>query len=194
MKNDKNIFTPLGASNHSKGVREEHDFYATSPLAIHKLLDHESFSNAIWEPACGLGHLSEVLKLRGYNVYSSDLFYRGYSNQNSICDFLKQNYSLIADCDIITNPPYKNVTEFILKALDLVTTGHKVAMFLKLLTLEGQKRYEQIFSKQPPKTIYVFIKRVLCGKNGNFEGQSAICYAWFVWEKGFKGDPIIKWI
>lgn len=24
--------------------------------------------------------------------------------------------------------------------------------------------------------------------------SSAKCYAWFVWEKGFKGDPVIKWI
>ena len=194
MKNINKVFKPLGASNHCEEEREENDFYATDPIAIDKLLAYETFDDTVWEPACGLGHLSEALKLRGYNVYSSDLFYRGYSNQNSICDFLKQNYSLIADCDIITNPPYKKVTEFILKALDLVTTGHKVAMFLKLLTLEGQKRYEQIFSKYPPKTIYVFIKRVLCDKNGNFEGQSAICYAWFVWKKGFKGDPIIKWI
>ena len=40
-----------------------------------------------------------------------------------------------------------------------------------------------------------------CGKNGNFfkEGtdkidQGAVAYAWFVWEKDYKGDPVIKWI
>jgi hypothetical protein len=33
--------------------------------------------------------------------------------------------------------------------------------------------------------------------NGDFERYAkatAICYAWFVWEKGFKGDTIIRWI
>lgn len=25
-------------------------------------------------------------------------------------------------------------------------------------------------------------------------GGSAVAYAWFVWEKGFHGDTIIKWI
>lgn len=30
--------------------------------------------------------------------------------------------------------------------------------------------------------------------NGNFTGSSAVCYAWFVWEKGFKGDTTVKWI
>jgi len=39
----------------------------------------------------------------------------------------------------------------------------------------------------------------LCAKNAEFEamrkgGGSAVAYAWFVWEKGFKGDPSIKWI
>lgn len=23
--------------------------------------------------------------------------------------------------------------------------------------------------------------------------ENAIAYAWYVWEKGFTGDPIIKW-
>lgn len=33
--------------------------------------------------------------------------------------------------------------------------------------------------------------------NGDFEKynySSAICYAWFVWEKGYKGKPEIEWI
>ena len=32
--------------------------------------------------------------------------------------------------------------------------------------------------------------------DGNFEGMgsSAVAYAWFVWEKGFNGKPIIDWI
>ena len=31
--------------------------------------------------------------------------------------------------------------------------------------------------------------------NGDFDsiGGSAAAYAWFVWEKGFKGEPVIRW-
>jgi len=25
-------------------------------------------------------------------------------------------------------------------------------------------------------------------------GGSAVAYAWFIWEKGYKGDTIVKWI
>lgn len=36
----------------------------------------------------------------------------------------------------------------------------------------------------------------MCGFNGQFKENSgrAIAYAWYVWEKGFKGDPVIRWI
>ena len=83
------------------------------------------------------------------------------------------------DCDIITNPPYKYAKEFVEHALDLVTEGHKVAMFLKLTFLEGQGRRE-LFRNTPPQTVYVSSARLQCGKNGCFDGTSMVAYAWFV--------------
>lgn len=76
-----------------------------------------------------------------------------------------------------------------------VDTGRKVCMFLKVLFLETQKR-KQLFTKYPPKTIYISSSRINCAKNGDFKtyNQSAIAYAWFVWVKGYKGETIIKWI
>ena len=84
-------------------------------------------------------------------------------------------------------------------ALDLVNDGNKVYMFLKLTFLEGKARYKDLFSKYPPKVIYVFSERVMCAKNADFEGMkagggSAVAYAWFVWQKGWKGKPTIEWI
>ncbi len=33
------------------------------------------------------------------------------------------------------------------------------------------------------------------GKNGVFgKESSAVCYAWFVWEKGYTGLPQVDWI
>ena len=57
------IFTPLGASNHTKQEREKHDFYATSPDAIRLLMDRGGgkLPMVIYEPACGSGCLSEIL-------------------------------------------------------------------------------------------------------------------------------------
>ena len=68
-------------------------------------------------------------------------------------------------------------------------------MFLKIQFLEGQARKE-LFKKYPPKYVYVNSARQTCYINGNMEAKmsSASCYCWFFWQKGFKGEPIIRWI
>lgn len=199
--NGNSIYKTLGASNHTDKEREVNDFYATSPEAIDKLLEVENLYDYIWEPASGEGHLAKRLRERGFKVYASDIIKRSFK-LNEIKDFLKVSplcLSFSYDYDIVTNPPYKCAKEFVLKALSLVSEGRKVCMFLKLTFLEGKSRYKELFSKYPPKTIYVFSERIMCAKNGDFEGMkagggSAVAYAWFVWEKGFTGDTIVKWI
>ncbi len=190
--NSQSIFKQLGATSHTTEEREEHDFYATEPSAIDDLLKVERFDHNIWECAVGQGHLAERLTEYGYQVKCSDLINRGYLG-TEVLDFLQSNEKF--DGDIITNPPYKYCTEFILKALDSVKDGNKVAMFLKLTTLESQKRYDEIFKNYKPKTVYVFAKRKKCLKNGIDSGtSSAVCYAWFVWVKGEYNCTEIKWI
>ena len=151
----------------------------------------------MWECACGEGHLSKALESFGYNVYSSDVKNRGYGQ---IKDFLLTTAAPIeGDFDIITNPPYKYALEFVQKALELLPVGGCAYMFLKLTFCEGKKRYEQLFKQNNPKAIYCFSERVMCAKNGEFQrmkdgGGSAVAYAWFVWEKGYKGKTILEWI
>lgn len=194
--NANSIYKTLGASNHTDKEREEHDFYATDPIAVDKLYaTGELTCKNIWECACGEGDLSKRLEDFEYTVRSTDLIDRGYGESG--VDFLAQTEAF--NGDILTNPPYKYAMDFALKGLDLVEDGHKVFMFLKLTFLEGKKRFDELFSKYPPKKIYVFSQRVLCAKNGDFEGMkagggSAVAYAWYVWEKGYTGDTIIKWI
>ena len=189
---ERAVFRNLGASNHTDLEREKHDYYATDPTAIDDLLRVETFSNHIWECAVGQGHLAKRLEEHGYIVECTDIIDRGYPN-TEIVDFLKEKYYF--EGDIITNPPYKYCTEFILNALNSIPNGHKVAMFLKLQTLEGQKRYDEIYSKYPPKTVYVYSKRKKCFMNGIDDGKnSAVCYAWFVWVKGDYNCTELKWI
>jgi hypothetical protein len=192
--NSNSIFKTLGASSHTLNDRQGEDYYATEPKAAHLLLRLESFSNNIWECACGEGHLSKVFEDAGYIVKSTDLIDRGFGD-NGI-DFLGLE---VQDWngDIITNPPYKYAQEFIEKALQIIPIGNKVAMFLKLQFMEGKKR-KHLFITHPPKVIYVSSSRLLCAKNGEFKkmidgGGSAVAYGWFVWEKGFKGETVVKW-
>lgn len=82
-------FATLAASNHSKLNRADRDYYATEPRALELLLDLEKFDKLIWECACGGGHLSEVLKERGHEVFSTDIEDRGYEGQNLTINFLE---------------------------------------------------------------------------------------------------------
>lgn len=184
-------FATLAASNHAKNDREKNDFYATEPKATELLLEVETFDKNIWECANGKSHISKVLEDHGYHVWKTDLIERGYEDETM--DFL--NADITFDGDIITNPPFKCALPFVQKALDTIATGHKVAMFVKLLFLEGKAR-KKFFEENPPKTVYVSSSRLNCARNGEFENypSSSVCYAWFVWKKGYKGDTVIKWI
>lgn len=194
--NSKAIYSCHGASNHSDTEREVNDYYATPPSAVEMLLELENFSKSIMEPACGQGHIAEVLKSHGYTVCATDLVNRGYG----VCGVDFFNINEPTDMDIITNPPYSMAKEFVEHAMEIVTDGHKVAMFLKLTFLEGQGRRE-LFRKYPPKIVYVSTSRIGCAKNGEFKkdkngnlkADSAVAYCWYVWQKGFNGVPTLKW-
>lgn len=193
--NSNSIYKTLGASSHTDKERQKEDYYATEPKAGELLLKEELFSKNIWECACGEGHLSEVFRTHGYLVRSTDLIDRGYGD--GVMDFLSID-NLEWNGDIVTNPPYKYAQEFIEKSLQIIPIGNKVAMFLKIQFLESKGR-KNMFLLHPPKTIYISSSRLLCAKNGEFQkmkdgGGSAVAYAWYVWEKGFKGNTKIKWI
>ena len=85
--------------------------------------------------------------------------------------------------------------EFVKQALTIIEDGYNVVMFMRLQFLEGKAR-RSFFENNPPKYVYIFSDRIKCTNQNapHSLGSSAICYAWFVWQKGFTGDPIIKWL
>jgi len=191
MAGSAKVFKTIGSSNHTPDERAAHDYYATDPQAVEMLLALETFSPLIWESACGEGHISKVLAAHGHEVISTDLIYRGFGDPEPM-DFLIETFPDF-EGDIITNPPYSAGLEFVERALETVRPGGKVAMFLKVQFLEGKRRGE-LFAKTPPKTVYISRSRLACAKNADFSHiEKAIAYAWYVWEKGFTGDPVIKW-
>lgn len=60
LKNGEN--TKFSARDFRFPKRAAYEFYPTPPEATRALLSVESFDGAIWEPACGDGAISEVLK------------------------------------------------------------------------------------------------------------------------------------
>lgn len=198
--------TKLVGDNPERG-RVENDYYATPFNATEALLNalNESgetlSSDTILEPSAGEGHIVKVLKdFYPYNeIIANDIAYRSSRlgiDVNGGIDFL--NYEPHRKFDtIITNPPFALAQEFIEKALEL--SNHYVIMFAKIQLLEGDKR-RKMFDNSPLKYVYVFSKRVNPLRNGEATDEngkpwaSTMCFAWFVWEKDYEGEPIIRWI
>lgn len=187
---NKNSVLALSGVNRKPETRAFRDLYTTSREAVEKLLSVESFVK-IWEPACGLLHISNVLEEHGYYVWSTDIDSRGLDIPE--IDFLKCTGKW--DGDIVTNPPYSLAEEFVRKSLEMIQPNNKVAMLLRLQFLEGQKR-RKLFDEYPPFFVYVFSKRINCPKNGDLSKpqHSTMSFAWFVWRKGYQGPPCIRWI
>lgn len=186
----------------SKYGRAEHDFYATNPEAVERLLATGLFDDAkyILEPCVGMGHIADVLERHGKHVSGIDIVDRGYPD-TVINDFLTvPTLAPVFYFDtVITNPPFSLAVEFIERSFDFVKEGGYVAMFLKLAFLETKGRRE-FFKKYPPKYVYVFPDRMNTFRNGeetNEEGKAwatTMATGWFIWEKGFTGEPIIRWL
>lgn len=191
-KSSRNVFSTLGASNHATRDRADADLYCTHPVAVEKLLSLEKFSTDIWEPCCGLGHISDTLEAHGHNVRKSDIISR--REDIEVLDFLSEGNSETWHGDIITNPPYSHATPIIYKALDLLAEGQRLAMWLRILFLESLER-KKLFSIYPLEVVYISSKRIPCAMNGDFEhfSQSAQGYMWAIWRKGYKGETTIRW-
>lgn len=120
----------LGASNHSERERASGDFYATDPKAIPMLESVLPLRHKVWECACGAGHLAKELEARGHDVLATDLADRGFGLPG--WDFLgltPEQWEKVTewaggeDFDIVTNPPYKYATTFVVSALRYLPRG-----------------------------------------------------------------------
>ena len=193
---NKSIAMMVGASAHSQTEREKTDYYATDPVAIEKLLgayvkrDKETLDPLIWEPACGEGHLAKALKEEGYRVLSTDLVDRGYGDK---LDFLASKGEWCGD--ILTNPPFKVAEKFVRHGYERLKKGKRLLIFQRIHFLESSGRHK-LFKELPPKFVYIHSSRVGTAMNGDFErfNAKAMAYAWYVWEKGYKGETTVRWI
>lgn len=207
---NNNVFSTLGATNHSSGERQKEDYYATDPRFINHLLEKEPWLKnpdlKILEPSAGEGVLVDrFYELTGNKMDAYDLIAR----RDDIIeqDYFTANFSNKYDV-ILTNPPYLKDTaktttglaDYILKALKEVKVGGTVIMFLKTLHLESKVRYEKIFKNNPPSKLYIYSDRISCYKNNDTSlPQGAISYTIFMWcnkkeDGSFDKDTKLDWI
>ena len=172
----------LGINKHyNNDERAAGDYYTTDPNAVEQFLQTYKLPNrvgTIWECACGCGNISETLRKQGYDVFSTDLYDRGYGCTG--IDFL-QTKEVPEGCSVIlTNPPYGLSDEFVLHAMDILPPNGKYIALMNLSYLAGQKRYSSIYKKGYLHAIYIYPNRINCYKNNIPTGHSSpVNYAWF---------------
>jgi hypothetical protein len=164
------------------------DYYPTPSWATEALLQVEQFSKRIWEPACGDGAMAEVLLSYGHDVYSTDLYDRGYGVSGEDFTEATLEYS-----NIVTNPPFHSAQQFAERGIELAT--EKVALLLRLAFLESAHRAKTIFSVNPPARVWVFSERItFYPKDAIRRGSGTTAYAWFVWDKAATGKTELGWL
>lgn len=180
-----------------------HDMYPTPPQAVQALMSHVDLPHHIWEPCAGAGHISKVLKAHGRTVWSTDLRRYGYPLDEEPADYLTIRQANFCAEAIVTNPPYSLAAEFIEHSM---FHAPLVCMLMRLAFLEGGSvpgakarassvRRTRILDSSGLRLVLPFRNRLPMmhrrGWKGNKAG-SAVPFAWFVWERGYKDAPTIQ--
>jgi hypothetical protein len=158
------------------------------------LLQAEALPRFLWDPCCGTGTIVTELRTAGYDVVCSDLINYGIpitSPGYYGIDFLLEQRAPI-DCQgIVCNPPYKLAPAFVRHALKLVPF---TAMLLRLAFLESASRTDILEGGQLARVL-VFRRRLPMMHRHDWNGplaSNSIAFAWFVWRRGWNGNPEIK--
>jgi hypothetical protein len=169
------------------------DRYDTPPVAVHALLkiERELLRSVarIWEPAAGTGNIVRVLQVAGYEIIATDLNDRGCPDCIPGIDFLMPMMRFEGDA-IVTNPPFSLAEQFVELALERAPI---VMMLLRLAFMESERR-SHILDNGKLARVHVFAKRLPMMHRAGWEGRKAnsgMAFAWFVWDRGYKGPTTI---
>jgi len=156
--------------------RIKNDFVRTPKEVTELLLKFEDFEGEILEPCCGDGAISKVLMERKFNVKSSDKIDYGFGEKE---DLFKTNKK----CDnIITNPPFTQQQKVKKHLLFRARKKLVLLWYVKNLGNELETKTSKYLKK-----IYLINEKI------NWkETKLGWLFAWYVWDKSYNGDVIIK--
>lgn len=147
-----------------------------------------------WDPACGEGHMAEVMVEYIPEVVVSDVWDYGYGKVQDFLGTDPRDAGFAPGRLIATNPPFNAALQFQIAAR--AQAPLLIALLCRTAWVEGVDRYESLFAKDPPALIAQFVERVPMTKH-RWEpaGSTATAYAWFVWQPaGWLKETRFMWI
>lgn len=174
-------------SQHAR-ERWDSDYYVEPAWCVHLLFDTVHFYGSIHDPCCGGGTIPTVARERWLEATGSDLRKRRFGESG--IDFFTDNRPRR---NIVSNPPYKLLEQFIHHAL--AVAERKVAVVVRLPFLAGQNRLKTLYGVHHPRTVIVLSRRPsmppgdtdIPARNGTDD------YCWCVWQHGFEGPTELRW-
>lgn len=180
--------------------RHELDFYPTNQehvAAAFDLLPCDFAPKEILDPSMGYGVFGKEARLRypdawivGIDV-NPYLPHFNYHDWNIRGDMLEMAFDAPMFDLIISNPPYGVAESFVHRSLDLLHTGGWLVFLLRLSFAESVGRYKLFNYDARPHTV------AICSDRPSFTGNGktdASAYAYFCWQKGYKGDTKMTWV
>lgn len=170
---------------------DPYEDFPTPPWGTRALMEHivkprfNISQHTCLEPAAGSGHMAWTL-----GEYFTDVL--GVDIRDGF-DFLATDIRPRSYDWVITNPPFKHAEEFIHRALVIARSG--VAIFARSVFIEGQGRYQRLFSMFPPAYVCQFVERIALVKGRlDRHASTATAYSWFVWDINYTGKTEFLWI
>ncbi len=198
----------------AKTAPDSLDYFPTPPWATRAfckwLIERYGSLDVLsaWEPACGEEHMSNPLREFFEYVRASDIYQYGNNEIFNFSDVTEEDDNSVDW--LITNPPFSIAQQFIDDGLRVARKG--VAMLVRGAFLEGQDRYNELYSKNPPSHIIQYTERVCLlekrliqankpdpfnlDEDGNpRKASNATSYVWVVWVKDNPNpEPTFHWI
>ncbi len=172
------------------------DDFPTPPWAVRSFLRHHFGGEdltvmSVWEPACGRGHMAQVLSEFFGSVRASDVFDYGFGE---VQDFLT-GLSGVRSVDwVITNPPFRLAEDFFQRARQVARKG--VALLTRTVFIESAGRFERVFNITPPTSVLQYAERVPMVKGRlDRKASTATGYAWLVWKFDHPSEAtLLDWV
>jgi hypothetical protein len=177
--------------------RRPADCYETPEWVTEALLNKIKLRGYVWEPACGSGKMSKVIRAHSYECCETDI---AFTPQEFIqpldfltTDLLHSPYPGETKT-IMTNPPYNQAEAFIRHAIDLMRpVGGMVVMLLRN-EYDCASRRNDLFSD--PKSCfsekYVITKRIRWIEGSKISPRHN--FSWYKWDFLHNGEPGIRYL
>jgi hypothetical protein len=170
--------------------RPKEDFFETPPEATRALLANLSihYAYTIWEPSCGKGAISKVLKDNLSNkILETDLIDRGVGI-GGVDFFHAEEYVPKEPFIVLTNPPYSIADNYIRQAFKY--GADVIIMLLRHAYSESSKTREDILSGGHLMTEYL-IKERLKMRADSYTGKTVsnmYNHGWFIWSRHYNAS------